>query len=114
MKSSYQKGLIGEELALDYLQKQGYTLLQQRYTTCHGEIDLIVEKDSRIIFVEVKYRPKGCLGEGASAITQSKKKKILLAVEQYLMEHQIHHCPLQIDVIEINQEGLWHIENAFS
>ncbi len=114
MKSTYEKGLEGEQLARSYLEKKGYCLVKARYKTPEGEIDLIMEKGSQVVFIEVKYRPKGMKGEGVWSITNKKKKRFLLAVENYLLTQNLHHRDVRIDVVEISKDEIWHIENAFS
>lgn len=54
--TSYIIGIKAEEAAIKYYESQGFTLLKHRYKTKHGEIDLIFQKDTLILFVEVKAR----------------------------------------------------------
>lgn len=114
MLDAYEKGLEGERLALEFLLKKGYSFIESRYRTAFGEIDLIVKKGNRLVFVEVKYRTKAGKGMGAKAITPKKQEKFLLAAQQYILDFSLEDTPMQIDVIEISKQGIWHIENAFS
>lgn len=82
--SQYSQGLAGEQIAADYLNQQGYQVVQQRYRSRHGEIDLIVKKDKVVYFVEVKYRPEGRLGSGIAGINPAKKQHLLMAARAYL------------------------------
>ncbi|MGB0836631.1 MAG: YraN family protein [Flavobacteriaceae bacterium] len=58
MKTPHEIGAYGEELALDYLLRQGMKLLQKNYRSGHYQVDLILENEEAIIFVEVKTSSK--------------------------------------------------------
>ena len=51
-----RRGNLGEDFAADYLEKEGYRILERNYATKLGEIDIIAQKDNFIAFVEVKAR----------------------------------------------------------
>lgn len=84
--SQYSQGLAGEQIAADYLMGQSYQVVQKRYRSRHGEIDLIVTKDKVVYFVEVKFRPQGRLGSGIIDITPTKKQHLLSAARAYLAQ----------------------------
>lgn len=53
--SNTQKtGEIGENIAVKFLMKQGFSILDRNYTKKWGEIDIVAEKANKIYFVEVK------------------------------------------------------------
>ena len=114
MKGSGEKGLRGEDEALQYFMENGYLLLEKRFRALGGEVDLILEKDSVLIFVEVKYRPKGEKGDGFMAVTPIKQRRIIKAAGYYLEKTGGFLKPLRFDVVEITGQGLIHVENAFS
>lgn len=82
-------GDIGESIALNYLQKLGYELLERNFRGKRGEIDIIMTKGVVIVFVEVKYRRQGSFGYSAYSITESKKKKLYKIAEEYLTEKHL-------------------------
>lgn len=51
---SQKTGEVGENIAVKFLMKQGYVILDRNYTKKWGEIDIIAEKETRLHFVEVK------------------------------------------------------------
>lgn len=104
-------GLIGEWKAARHLKKQGFSILQKRYRTDHGEIDLIAKDGDTIVFVEVKHRPSGRMGEGFQAIDKQKKKRLHYAAACYLASRP--HSSVRFDAVEITSSGLRHIRNAF-
>lgn len=101
-QQAYQSGLAGEAQAAAYLQQNGFELLQQRYKTRYGEIDLIVRntQQQRLHFVEVKTRPN--LESGLYALTPHQQQRIWQAAECFIAEHPQHAMQYrQIDLIVI-------------
>ena len=84
VKDRKSTGYYGEEIACRVLEKKGYVLLEKNYTIRNGEIDLIMEKENEIVFVEVKTRRNDHYGEGLESITPQKQKRILRAANIYL------------------------------
>ncbi len=110
--SSYAKGLMGEDHALAYLQNRGMVLLERRYRSPYGEVDLIVRDGEQLVFVEVKARSRAPKGAGLTAITPAKQRRLLQAASMYLAQNHWTGS-LRFDVVEITQEGICHIQNAF-
>ena len=54
-------GELGENIAVKFLMKHGYSILERNYTKKWGEIDIIAVKDKRMHFVEVKSVARGSL-----------------------------------------------------
>ena len=111
MKEEKNVGLLGEWQAARYLKRQGIKILHHRYRTAHGEIDLIGRDGDTIVFVEVKSRPGGKIGEGALKVNREKQSHLRYAARRYLMDHQ--DGPVRFDVVEISAAGLRYIKNAF-
>lgn len=113
-------GRWGEDLAATYLKQNGYTILQQNYRTRYGEIDLIVQDECYLVFVEVKLRKNADFGSGREFVTAAKQKKIKNTAQCWLMEHGSDLQP-RFDVIEIyasdgvmtKKPRLNYIVNAF-
>ncbi len=97
-------GLRGEELAVEYLEKNGYTVTARNLHISHDEIDIIAEDEKYIVFVEVKARAQTAsnmrYGRPASAIDYNKKQKLIRAAEEYLRREKPGKAP-RIDVIEV-------------
>ena len=75
-------GSIGEDVSCEYLEKNGFRILERNFLTRHGEIDIIAENDRYIVFTEVKLRTLGentaRFGRPALAVTKSKMKNIIM------------------------------------
>lgn len=85
MRTSYQKGVFAEKLACIYLILKGYRILQLRYKTKLGEIDIVARKRKMIIFVEVKQRSTE--EKSVEAISAKAQKRISNAARQFISCH---------------------------
>lgn len=112
-------GDMGEELAVKYLKKKKYKILNNNYKTKSGEIDIIAQKDDYIVFVEVKTRGKNSLITPAEAVDKAKQEKLIKTAFEYLAKTRTDKQP-RFDVVEIYADAektkdytVNHIENAF-
>ena len=80
-------GIIGEELAAAALADRGYAILERRYRTRHGEIDIIAEHQGTLVFVEVRARATAEFGRAADTVTDAKKRKVTAMAVDYLARH---------------------------
>lgn len=108
-------GQYGENLAIEYLTKEGYSILETRFRTQHGEVDIIASSPSNILcFIEVKGRSTGAFGRPAEAVTHRKQQALIMAAQAYLQ--QLEQLPVcRFDVIEVyfKTEKIVHMISAF-
>src|SRR6266850_1182917 len=97
-------GISGEDLACDELRRRGYAILDRRYRTRFGEIDIIARDGETIVFVEVKARLTDDFGGAAAAITGWKQRRIAGMAADYLARRRLHECPCRFDVVAIDFE----------
>lgn len=108
-------GAAYEEMAAEYLRKQGIKILEKNYRNRNGEIDLIGRDSEYLIFFEVKYRKSLKNGTPAEAVTFSKQKKICQVADYYRLTHGIgEFCAVRYDVISICDKEITWYQNAFS
>jgi putative endonuclease len=115
-ESNVAKGKRGEELAAEYLQSKGYKIITKNWRMGSLEIDLIVEKDNWLAFVEVKMRNSANFGGPWEAVNQRKRRNIINAADIYIKKHQVtKHIRFDIvSIIAINgKHDYLHIEDAF-
>ncbi len=108
-------GNIGEEIAQNYLQRQGCKIIQRNYYSRFGEIDIIAEKGSILLFIEVKFRKNERFALAAESITPQKQQNMRLTIETYLQQYPTNQ-PLRIDLITIIGQSPYQItwlENIF-
>lgn len=94
-------GEIGENEALIYLMKSGYTLHEKNWRNGHLEIDIIAEWWGEIVFVEVKTRSDENFAPAADAVTLQKKRNIIEAARIYLARHNWSFRPYRFDIITV-------------
>lgn len=118
MDQRQKLGKKGEELAVKYLRSKGYKILQQRYRTAQGEIDIIAVSDQTLVFVEVKTRTSTAFGSPAEAVDYRKQNKIRQVALTFIQDGNHKFQEFRFDVISIlqNNQAKWqleHIKNAF-
>ncbi len=122
MKSAHRHtlGRIGEEIAADFLEKKGYSILARNYRTPYGEIDLIVKQGDTVVFTEVKTRASNSLGPPEISITRRKLEHMRNAAEAYIQAATEHFGDWRIDVISVQMQAnaaaplIIHFENAIT
>ncbi len=107
-------GLTAEKLAASYLIDHGLKLLAQNYHCRFGEIDLIMQENNTLVFIEVRLRSTALFGNAASSITKQKQEKLIRTAEHYLQQHGDAAC--RFDAILLNKPDVEHLvwlRNAF-
>lgn len=120
MAKKYYKRTIGdkgERKSRRYLKKKGYKILEKNYTLNFGEIDIIAETNTRIVFVEVKTRQESPMYRPALAVNYEKRKKIIRVASYYLKCNPTDK-EIRFDIIEVFHKdkkitSINHIKNAF-
>lgn len=107
------RGQQAEQLALDYLIKQGLQLVTRNYRCRNGELDLVMSDSNTLIIVEVRYRASAKFGGAVESITSHKQSRIINATQHYLMLNPVNKA-IRFDVIAMtgNTNINW-IQNAF-
>lgn len=114
MKTTYETGLLGEDIAAVWLEEHlGMRPLENRYRNHAGEIDLIMLDGDYIVFVEVKTRMTAGPGSGLAAVNRRKQQRIARAAALYLLQKKRFDRPVRFDVIEVRNDGIMHIPDAF-
>lgn len=117
MMKAVTKGKKGEELAVAFLIKNGYAILERNFRNRDGEIDIIAARAGIIAFIEVKTWDALQAVDIEYAVNRTKIRKIIKTARYYLMSsRQYSSCVLRFDLIFItdNCNKIEHIENAFS
>lgn len=106
-------GNAGEDLACRYLEKNGYTILEQnKHYSKFCEIDIIAKHKNTTVFVEVKTRKTNNFGSPLEAITKTKYENIKKGVQFYLSEYKIKDYRIDVIGITITPEiKIEHIKN---
>ena len=109
-------GKFGENLAVSFLKKKGYKILERNFVISgFGEIDIICKKKDRVIFIEVRTKSNLLYGTPEESITPKKQQKLINLAYLYLDIKKWHFNKFTIDGIFIEKKGegyeIRHLEN---
>jgi putative endonuclease len=111
-------GELGERIAERWLRRQGWRVVQRRFRSGHRDIDLVVERDGTIAFVEVKARKGTAFGDPVEAVNWSKQRELARSAAIWIDRHGRPSEVYRFDVIGVLVEGervrVRHVANAFS
>jgi len=114
MTRSSAFGEEGEACAARLLERKGFRILDRRYRTPRGEIDIVAIKGGTLVFTEVKARSYEAFGGPAAAVGRAKINRITEAALTYIKERGVKPECIRFDVITIvSGREPEHIENAF-
>ncbi|MDN5480210.1 MAG: YraN family protein, partial [Chryseobacterium sp.] len=110
-------GKIAEDLAAEYLQKNGYKVVKRNFRFQKAEIDIIAEKENLIIIVEVKARSTDAFILPQEAVTKAKIRSVVSAANHYLEEFNRNN-EVRFDIISVLPDErknliIEHITDAF-
>jgi putative endonuclease len=112
MINKTERGKQGEAKAEKFLTDKGYTVIARNYRYKRSEIDLIVQKENWLVFVEVKLRTSKAFGFPEESVNAAKRKKILEGAAQYL--HETNWTgKVRYDIVAIHNNEIEHFEDAF-
>ncbi len=112
-RKTHDHGLLAEGAAEIYLRAKGYDILERRYKTPVGEIDLIARHSGVLVFIEVKGRPS--IDEALYAITPRMRGRIADAAGHYIANHpECASNAMRFDVMAVKLPfSIHHLENAW-
>ena len=109
-------GKLGEELAVDFLEKNGYEILETNWVFDKAEIDIIAQKGIILAVVEVKTRSSIDFGLPQDFVKPKKIQLLLKAVNEYVTQNDLD-VEVRFDIVAIHKEKpdfvIEHIEEAF-
>ncbi len=112
-KTNYTRGVEAEDYAASHLERDGYSILQRRYKTKFGEVDLIVLRDRVLCFVEVKARP--VLADALDAVTIRTRRRIEKSALYFISQNiEYTDYDMRFDVVAVTEgEEITHLDNAW-
>ncbi|MDB9893774.1 YraN family protein [Flavobacteriaceae bacterium] len=116
MAEHYELGKKGEELAIDYLIKQGYKIVERNWRFQKAEIDIIARKEETLISVEVKTRSTNDFGNPQDFVNPKKIKLMVLAMNEYVLKKDLN-VEVRFDIVAITKNkgsfNIEHLEDSF-
>jgi len=116
MAESHDLGKLGEDLAAEYLKKEGYRIIKRNWTFGRHEVDIIAENKDFLVFAEVKTRTEELLIPVGDIVNREKQRSIILCAEKYISWNNISRESRFDVIIVIVSEGvnkIEHIPDAF-
>jgi putative endonuclease len=110
-------GREGEALAVVFLKKKGYRIVEQNYRCPLGEIDIVALDKRTVCFVEVKTRSTGDYDRPEVAVHKHKQFQLSRVALWFLKERRLQDVRARFDVVAIRKQGslneVEHYRNAF-
>lgn len=94
-------GNIGEQIAVEYLEKNTYKILKRNFYCKQGEIDIIAKDNQEIVFIEVKTRSSIDFGQPSEAVNSIKLKHMCKVAQYFLYKSHYMNNFIRFDVIEV-------------
>lgn len=111
--SADRRGRGGERIAAWLLRLKGFTILERRLATPHGEIDIVARRGDLLVFVEVKRR--AAAGEALAALGGRQRARIARAAAAYLQARpELSGLACRFDLVAVGAGG-WpvHVIDAW-
>ncbi len=116
MADHNELGKLGEELAVEFLQKEGYEILETNWVFQKAEVDIIAKKENTLAIVEVKTRSSLDFGLPQDFVKPKKIQLLLKAVNEYVVKNDLD-LEVRFDIIALHKEGkslvIEHLVDAF-
>jgi len=116
MAEHNELGKLGEEMAVDFLQKNGYAILQTNWVFLKAEIDIIAKKGDMLAVVEVKTRSSAEYGLPQEFVKPKKIQLLVKAINEYIIQNDLD-VDVRFDIISVFKNGkafeIDHLEDAF-
>lgn len=116
MAEHNELGKLGEELAVEFLQKNGYAILETNWTFQKAEIDILAKKEGILAVVEVKTRSSLDFGLPQDFVKPKKIQLLVKAVDAYVNQKNLN-IEVRFDIIAVHKEGktfvIEHLTDAF-
>lgn len=111
-------GRQGEDLAVDFLRRLRYRILERNFRCRCGEVDIVARLGATVVFVEVKTRRSDLYGSPAQSVTPFKQRQIARAAQTWLAANRLTDSAARFDVISIRlrdggEADIEHIADAF-
>ena len=101
MDNKKRVGYIGEKLAAEYLENNGYIINKTNFYCNYGEIDIIANLENLLVFIEVKTRRNLIYGYPMDAINKRKLMHMINSAKNYMYINKIYNQDSRFDIIEV-------------
>jgi putative endonuclease len=115
---AYELGKSGEDVAIEYLKRKKYKIVDKGFRFLRGEIDIIAYDRETLVFIEVKTRKSIKYSQPEESVTPAKRKQLRRVAQGYLLRNHIQDVECRFDVLSLTFDELEgytvkHITDAF-
>lgn len=103
MDERHELGAAGERFAEAFLRGKGLAMLARNYSTPVGELDLVMQDEDTIVFVEVRSRRQNGEIDPRAVLGASKKLRLERAAAWYIHHRRFESRPLRFDLVVVRQ-----------
>jgi putative endonuclease len=114
--STKRKGDLGEDLAAAWLSRQSYHIIKRNLRSPSGEVDIVVYRDGKIVFVEVKAWSSNSAQSLGQSIHSGKRRNIISTARFFLRQYpEWSQFSPRFDILFVGPQGLVdHFPGAFT
>ncbi len=120
MAITHDLGKLGEDLAVEYLEKDGFKVFDRNYRLEKKEIDIVAfwEEPAELHFIEVKTLTNTTHINPEEGLSEQQQKNMAAVAKFYLRERQLVSVPVVFDLIAVSMDNpdeprIEHIEDIF-
>lgn len=110
-------GLQGERIAARWMRRDGWSVIEHRFRSGHRDVDLIMRRESEVVFVEVKARRGDAFGSPVEAVHFRKRRELSKSARIWVDRHGTPELAYRFDVIGVLISGqnvrIRHVQDAF-
>lgn len=104
-RKTRERGLEVEQLARRHLEARGLKTIARNYHCRWGELDLVMEDASQVVFVEVRYRRNNNFGGATASVTMAKQQRLARAAMHFLARSGLAHRNVRFDIVAVEGEA---------
>ncbi|NNL16766.1 MAG: YraN family protein [Flavobacteriaceae bacterium] len=116
MAQHNELGKKGEQLAVDYLLKKGYDIVERNYRFDKAEVDIIAKQNDILAIIEVKTRSSIDFGNPQDFVKPKQIQRLVKAVDEYVTVNELD-VEVRFDIVAIVKKSktyeIEHLEDAF-
>ncbi len=117
MTQNQSVGRYGEDRAVEFLRRLGYSIVARNWRGTSGEIDIVARDGQCLVFAEVKTRTRLGFGHPFEAITQAKMRRMRNLAAQWCQAHSQAGSEIRLDAISVlvvhGQITIEHLKQVF-
>lgn len=98
-------GMVGEQMACDFLETRGHQILDRNWRAGHLELDIVSEAPDGVHFIEVKARTAPVSTSVLDQVNSVKQKRISAAALQYLNKNNLNGKEVYFDIVSVLFDG---------